>query len=63
MDKRFLKKLEPIADQLVASYESGMSLAELGKIHDCSPSTVSSLLQVKGVVRRRKGPRGNNGTA
>lgn len=58
MDKRYLKKLEPIADQIIASYESGMSLAELGKIHGCSPSTVSSLLKNREVIRRRRGPRG-----
>ena len=63
LDKRFLKKLEPMADQVEQSYLSGMSLAELGKIHGCSPSTVSSLLKNRGVIRRRKGPRGNNGTA
>ena len=57
MDKRFLKKLEPVADQIVASYESGMSLAELGKIHGCSPSTVRSLLKTKEVTCRRRGPK------
>jgi len=57
MDRRFIKKLSPVADQIESSYLSGMSLAELGKIHNCSPSTVSSILKSRDIVRRRRGPK------
>jgi len=61
MDKRLLKKLRPVAPQVIAMYEGGSSLAEIGKLHKCSPSTVASLLVEFNVNRRRKGPRGKNG--
>lgn len=60
MDKRRFKKLRLVADQVVASYETGMSLTELGNYYKVSPSTVASLLKEFNVTRRRKGPRGKN---
>jgi hypothetical protein len=60
MDKRKLKKLHLVSDQVVASYESGMSLTELGGYYKVSPSTVASLLKELNVSRRRKGPRGKD---
>jgi len=57
MDKRYLKKLRPEADQVIAGYESGMSLIELGKYYKVSPSTVASMLKEYNIPRRRRGPR------
>lgn len=58
MDKRYLKKLTRHIDQVIAGYQSGMSLTELGKYFKVSPSTVSAILQEYNTPRRRKGPRG-----
>jgi len=57
MDRRFFKKLRPIADQVIAAYENGQSLADIGETYKCSPSTVSSLLKEFNIIRRRKGPK------
>jgi intein-encoded DNA endonuclease-like protein len=58
MDKRLLKKLQNVADQVISAYDNNQSLAEIGKLYGCSPSTVASLLKANNVTRRRKGPRG-----
>lgn len=60
MDKRYLKKLTSHVDQVIAGYESGMSLIELGKYFKVSPSTVSAILKEYNIPRRRKGPRGKD---
>ena len=60
MDKRHLKKLTYHVDQVIAGYQSGMSLTELGKYFKVSPSTVSSILKEYNIVRRRRGPRGKD---
>ena len=57
MDKRYIKKLRPEADQIIAGYEANMSLTELGRYYKVSPSTVASLLKEYNIQRRRRGPR------
>jgi len=57
MDKRVFKKLDVVKDQVISAYESGVSLAELSKIHTCSTSTVANFLQENNVPRRRRGPK------
>ena len=57
MDRRHGKKLTTASDQIVASYENGMSLVEIGKIYNCSPTTVLTFLKSLGISRRRRGPK------
>lgn len=57
--KRFLRKLETNAEQIIKAYQNGMTLAELSELHQCSIGTVRNLLIAHGVERRKRGRRKN----
>ena len=56
MDKRHFRKLDVVAENIISAYRNGMTLAEIGFLHECSPATVANLLKSRGEPRRRRGP-------
>jgi hypothetical protein len=58
VDKRNFRKLDKVADVIITAYRNGMTLAEIGVLHMCSPATVANLLKSRGEPRRRRGPKG-----
>ena len=60
MDKRKIRKLSTIAEQIVHGYNNGMTLQELGSLHEVAPGTSRNLLTEENVQRRPRGRRKKN---
>jgi len=54
-DKRFFKKLELVTEQIITSYNNGMTLEEVAELHQCTAGTVRNLLIANSVARRKQG--------
>ena len=56
-DKRYLRKLESVAEQIILGYNHGLTLADIAKTHGVSTGTVRNLLQAHKIPRRKRGPK------
>ena len=56
-DKRFLRKLETVAEVVIEGYRNGMTLTELSEMHSCAPGTVRNILIAHREPRRKRGAR------
>jgi intein-encoded DNA endonuclease-like protein len=45
---------------VIEGYKNGATLNELAKVHGCSPSTISNILNDHKVQARRRGPKKEN---
>ena len=60
MDKRIFRRLDLVADQIIQGYRNGLTLIELGSLHEASPGTIRNLLMSHGEPRRDRGRRKKN---
>jgi Mor family transcriptional regulator len=57
MDRRILKKLETIKEQISLTYTNGETIKSLAKFYNCSTSTIWSILKLNNTPRRKRGPK------
>lgn len=57
MDKRIRSKLSHVREEISVAYANGLTLRELAKIHNVSPSTIRNLLISNDKPRRKPGRR------
>jgi hypothetical protein len=60
MDKRKIRKLSNVAEQIIHGYNNGMTLQELGDLHEVAPGTIRNLLDKNNIQRRPRGRRRND---
>ncbi len=56
-DKRYLRKLESVSEQIIIGYGKGLTLSDIAETHGVSIGTVRNLLQAHRVDRRPRGPK------
>lgn len=57
MDRRIIKKLDPVKDQVIAAYSNGLTLAQIAEFHHVTLCTVRNFLKANFVPIRRRGPK------
>lgn len=50
-----IQKLTLVTQEVITSYQNGLSIRQIADLHDCNPGTVRNLLRKEGVVMRSRG--------